>query len=537
MRTVWQSMTRLLRSLKTVAFVATLTLTTIFPMLANPSIAHATTCGVTCTYTDPWGTQEVAGSGWLNGGGVPIYSNGPSAPNGPSPDTYNCFTITGGAGGDGCGSGTVPSGIEWQCVELVNRLYLTKGWITNTWTGNGDALYGDAPSTLTKEAQGSITYVNPGDVIGMSKSNTPGHVAVISSVSGSNITIASQNTNVVYDTSFKLSGGNITFSGWSGYTIQGVIHHPNSSGSSSSSYDLHQFYVSNGSWVSFDVSNATGTQINGNPFEDSGSGIWAKDSNGHLRQFYVGSNGWTAFDVSNATGVNIGGDPYVDSSGTAWASGTNNHLYQFYVYGGTWNAFDVSNATGVSIAGIPIVDSGGGVWARDTNGHLRQFYVSGGSWTAFDVSNATGVNIASNIALANGAEFARDTNNHLRQFYVSGSWTAFDVSNATGVNVGANPVIDSGGGIWIDDTASHLRQFYVNGSWTAFDVSNVTGVTITGDPGISSAGNFAADSNGSLRQFYVSNGSWVAANIGGATGVTITSNPASGTSGEFAEAK
>jgi len=52
-----------------------------------------------------------------------------------------------------------------------------------------------------------------------------GHVAVWNSNG-----IASQNTNAVYDTSFGLSNGNITYSGWSNYTMQGVVHHPGSLG-------------------------------------------------------------------------------------------------------------------------------------------------------------------------------------------------------------------------------------------------------------------------------------------------------------------
>jgi CHAP domain len=122
--------------------------------------------------------------------------------NGPSPDTYNYVNNVNNA--------STQSGIEWQCVELVNRLYLTKGWTTSTWSGNGNQLYGNAPTGLTKEPNGSVTYANSGDVIGMSKGTGPGHVAIVSSVSGNSWTIASQNTNIVYDTGFGLSSGTIT---------------------------------------------------------------------------------------------------------------------------------------------------------------------------------------------------------------------------------------------------------------------------------------------------------------------------------------
>lgn len=222
MHSIRQTIIRTLTTLKTSVFIMTLTATTLLPMLANPSTAHATTCGITCTYSDPWGTQEVAGSGWLNGSGVPIYSNGPSAPGGPSPDTYNYINNANGA--------STQTGIEWQCVELVNRLYIAKGWITSTWTGNGNQLYANAPTSLTKQANGSITNLAVGDVLSMSNGSGFGHAAVVNSVSGSSVTIASQNTNVVYDsTSFTISGGTISTT-WSGYSVIGVIHAPTSGG-------------------------------------------------------------------------------------------------------------------------------------------------------------------------------------------------------------------------------------------------------------------------------------------------------------------
>ena len=224
MRSDLQKLTRTLHTLKTVAFIATLTAFTLLPMLASPDIAHATNCGITCTYSDPWGTQEVASSGWLTsiGGGVPIYSNGPLAPNGPSPDTYNYINNSHGT--------STQTGIEWQCVELVNRLYITEGWITNTWTGNGNQLYSTAPSNLSKQLNGSVSNLAVGDVLSMSNGSGPGHAAVVNSISGSSITIASQNTNAVYDsTAFTINGGTISTT-WSFYSVIGVIHHPVSGG-------------------------------------------------------------------------------------------------------------------------------------------------------------------------------------------------------------------------------------------------------------------------------------------------------------------
>src|SRR5207248_10957628 len=123
----------------------------LLPALANPIIALAG--GINNTRGDAWGTLEVSGTdpNNLGGSGVNIYSNGSQVsytPNKPN------NTVNG-----------VVSGEEWQCVELVNRLYLTKGWTTATWSGYGNTLINNVPTGLTKQNNGSISSLNTGDVI------------------------------------------------------------------------------------------------------------------------------------------------------------------------------------------------------------------------------------------------------------------------------------------------------------------------------------------------------------------------------------
>lgn len=189
-------------------------------ILISPlSLAGIANADSSNTRADAWGTLEVAGNSWMRGSGVDIYSNGPSS-SGPSPDTYHYI--------NNVNSVSTQTGIKWQCVELINRLYIQKGWTTSTWSGNGYQMFGNSPSDLQKESQGSITSIKPGDVIAMSGGyDSLGHVAVVSSVASNNtFTIASQNTSAVYDTSFALVNGSITKSGWSVYDIQGVVHAP-----------------------------------------------------------------------------------------------------------------------------------------------------------------------------------------------------------------------------------------------------------------------------------------------------------------------
>lgn len=180
---------------------------------------------------DACGAVMLAGSDWLGGGGVDVMSNGADEGTGTS-----------------CGGtmsvGGVVSGSEWQCVELVNRLYLTKGWISKTWNGNGgrsaptatDSMYDEAPAGFAKEPNGSISVLRTGDVISVNDyyngSFLPGgHVLVVDQTApttNGTVPLVSQNSSIVR-TSATLSNGTLTLNlgggGWS-YDVIGVIHAP-----------------------------------------------------------------------------------------------------------------------------------------------------------------------------------------------------------------------------------------------------------------------------------------------------------------------
>jgi hypothetical protein len=181
---------------------------------APTTAAYGTTA---CSGPGDFGSEYLS-SAWPGGfSGVPVYSDG-------SEFVSNCYNYATTPSGK-----SVESGMEWQCVELINRLYISRGWISSTWFGNGDQMYANAPPGLSKEHQGSITHVNPGDVLSFSyvDPNLGGHAAVVAQVSGSAITLVNQNTSSSNTLSHAtLSGGNIVMSGWAGYTPIGVIHAP-----------------------------------------------------------------------------------------------------------------------------------------------------------------------------------------------------------------------------------------------------------------------------------------------------------------------
>ena len=171
--------------------------------------------------------SEYLSAAWPGFTGVPVDSNDdagfPYGTYGAPSSCYNYVTTPSGK--------SVKSGLEWQCVELVNRLYIAKGWITATWYGNGNALYGANASAVgltNQQPQGKITYLAPGDAISFDSSgNSHGHAAVVSDVKGSAITLVNQNTQRSQTISYgTFVNGNFTLNTWKGFTTIGVIHAP-----------------------------------------------------------------------------------------------------------------------------------------------------------------------------------------------------------------------------------------------------------------------------------------------------------------------
>jgi hypothetical protein len=171
--------------------------------------------------------SEYQSAVWPGFTGVPVYSNDDA---GYKYGTYvapsSCYNYVSTPAGK-----SVESGLEWQCVELVNRLYITKGWISVTWRGNGNALYKNASAVglnSWKQPQGSITYLAPGDVISFDSSgNGAGHAAVVSDVKGSAVTLVNQNTPKSQTISYgTFADDNFTLNTLKGFTTIGVIHAP-----------------------------------------------------------------------------------------------------------------------------------------------------------------------------------------------------------------------------------------------------------------------------------------------------------------------
>jgi hypothetical protein len=181
----------------------------------------------------------LAGSEWYGGNGVNVCSNGSSYGNtwGNNYVEHPSPTI-----------GAVYSGYKWQCVELINRFYIKHGWISSRWRGNAYQMYDNAPASLAKSLQGSITHIDTGDVIVMTGGYGGfGHVGIVSGVADNGngtwlVRTVNQNADgqVSFSTTYHVATKRLDPYFGSGFSVKGVVHRPGGpSGGESSTVENH----------------------------------------------------------------------------------------------------------------------------------------------------------------------------------------------------------------------------------------------------------------------------------------------------------
>lgn len=188
------------------------------------------------TYPD-CGAVTLAGSSWMGGNGVDVRSNGVDTSTG-----VDCGSVVHNL------NATPPQyGDGWQCVELAQRLYNTRGWYSGTFAGVGVAadIYSQAANNklvgLTAQGNNAITSVVPGDLLVFSNgTGNAGHVGVVDTIgapdSNGNVTlgIVNQNTpQVTYTVTWNKGTKAISVYSFmdSSWSIAGVVHATANSGS------------------------------------------------------------------------------------------------------------------------------------------------------------------------------------------------------------------------------------------------------------------------------------------------------------------
>jgi hypothetical protein len=406
----------------------------------------------------------LSGSSWFNGNGVDVYSNGPYEGTGTS------------CGGSNSVNG-VTTGSAWQCTELINRLYLTKGWIASTWTGNGgdsssganDSMYARAPANLSKNSNGSVASLSPGDVVSINEFyngvfQSDGHVAVVNTsgtVTSGSIPLVSQNsgspTSATPQIVASLSSGTVTISGdgvWS-YSVIGVVHAPAGSqhrrswsyGPVDFDHDGISDYAidSGGQWAA--KSGATGAYIaQGLALGDGNCIPMVGDIDGDgVGDFVVDCSGqWAAKSGATgayiAQGLALGDGNCIPMVGDIDGDGFSDYIVDC---SGQWAA--KSGATGAYVAqGLALGDGNCTPMVGDANGDGFSDYIvdCSGQWAA--KSGATGAYIMQGLALGDGSctPMVGDLNkDHAVDVVVdcSGQWAARNTSGpyiAQGASLG-----------------------------------------------------------------------------------------------------
>ena len=150
-----------------------------FPRGLRPAQVGLTTGGdgLGAGALPPFGTVLIPGNQWLGGAGVDVFSNG----------LIGCY--------NGCRNVT-RYGIAYQCVELVQRLIVSKGWSPKVW-GDAYQIYANASSQyFDKHANGSGYRPVPGDVIVWRGGyGGLGHVAVVEWVGDGRLGWVEQNSS------------------------------------------------------------------------------------------------------------------------------------------------------------------------------------------------------------------------------------------------------------------------------------------------------------------------------------------------------
>ena len=148
----------------------------------------------------PFGTVLVSGSTWFEGGGVDVYSNGLSG------CAFNCTRMT-------------AAGIAYQCVELINRFVLARGWSPRIYGNARDIFANASGANFDKHPLGDGARPAAGDILVWHGGwGGYGHVAIVDWVSGDRVGILEQNASPtgrgVVTISSNYSYGSLAYTGF-----------------------------------------------------------------------------------------------------------------------------------------------------------------------------------------------------------------------------------------------------------------------------------------------------------------------------------
>lgn len=338
-------------------------------------LALAAAPHVASAQNEPWGSVLVPGGNWLQGHGVNVYWNG----------TPTCNTTYVGGNSYTTYNGTsYYTGLEYQCVELPQRLYTTMGWYLGSWGDNAYQFYTRPVSGMVTHANGSGYIPVPGDLVvwGSISSDPNGHIAVVNFVDDQYVYVCEENACNYGTSALSRSGtGGSYFDRTDGVLVgdcSGCVHYPGNTFTNFSNPHINPCTART---------------------SDGRQEVFAINTSGVLEHIYQtaansGWSGWTTFGTTTwsqdsipAVGVNSDGRLEVFLIGL---NGEVYHMYQLTPGSSAstnWSGFSVLQSSFIS----QIAKVGLGKWANGaldlfvtgTDGVLYETHQSGSSWTSW----------------------------------------------------------------------------------------------------------------------------------------------------------
>lgn len=335
------------------------------------AIASTLEMKVPAMASTPCGQVLINASKWLGGQGVDVHFNGVYMNTGnecnPDGEVYNL------------NANPPQYGFGWVCVELVNRLYVTRGWSTRLTipaTYNGQAtnygakwLYTLAAAgyypNLVAHANGSNYKSVPGDMI-VHSNGTYGHVTVVDHISGNTLYAVDQNrsANGWESYTYNSSTGAVSMSG---VTISGYVHSTKNTITPSPPPPPSFSGVGTYTFLGSGQLNA-GQTMQGGQYLASGNLVYAllMQTDGNLVLYGGGTALWGSGTNGNpGAHAILQGDGnlviYSSSGQPLWGSGTNGQSTANLIVQSDGNVV-LNNKSGVP------------VWGTGTGGHANYTY-------------------------------------------------------------------------------------------------------------------------------------------------------------------
>jgi hypothetical protein len=329
----------------------------------------------TASAQQSWGSVLIGGGNWLQGQGVNVYWNGTPACNtsyvgGNSYTTYNGTSYY--------------TGLEYQCVELPQRLYTTKGWYLGSWGDNAFQFYTRPVSGMVTHANGSGYIPVPGDLVvwGSISTDPNGHIAVVNFVDDQFVYVCEENACNSGTSALSRSGTDGSYFDRTDGTLvgdcSGCVHYPGNPLVNFNNPHINPCVArtSDGRMELFAIGTSGLLYHN---YQTSANGAWS----GWIA---LGTTTWSQ-DSLPAVGVNSDGRLEV------FLVGLNGEVYHIYQLtpgssaSANWSSFSVLQSSFISqIAKLAVSKMANGsldLFITGTDGVLYHSYQSGGAWTSW----------------------------------------------------------------------------------------------------------------------------------------------------------